>query len=66
MSVWCVYIVISEDQAAKHPEVQVLAREFKRVAGELISLLEQVRILFSCIVLYCFCFFLILIFFNLS
>ena len=54
MSVWCVYIVISEDQAAKHPEVQVLAREFKRVAGELISLLEQVRILFSCIVLYFF------------
>ena len=48
------YIVISEDQAAKHPEVQVLAREFKRVAGELISLLEQVRILFSCIVLYFF------------
>jgi len=31
----------AEDQAAKHPEVQVLAREFKRVAGELISLLEQ-------------------------
>lgn len=45
MNVWCVYIVCSEDQAEKHPEVQVLARDFKRVAGELISLLEQVPIL---------------------
>lgn len=57
MSVGCVYIVISEDQAAKHPEVQVLAREFKRVAGELISLLEQVCLLFSCFVFVLFCFF---------
>lgn len=50
MNVWCVYIVCSENEAEKDPEVQVLAREFKAVAGELISLLEQVPVLFTCTV----------------
>lgn len=30
------------EQAEKDPEVQALARQFKVVAGELITLLEQV------------------------
>lgn len=30
------------EQAEKDPEVHVLSRQFKAVAGELISLLEQV------------------------
>ena len=33
------------DQAERDPEVQVLSRQFKAVAGELISLLEQVTYL---------------------
>lgn len=33
------------EQAEKDPEVQVLSRQFKAVAGDLISLLEQVTYL---------------------
>ena len=32
------------DQAERDPEVQVIARQFKIIAGELISFLEQVQI----------------------